>query len=198
MISLTKYNFIILFALIVFVNAAILSFPDSKGDIVKNENNMIIRLISSDNSSIKTAEAVFTVDQTPENCFNVVYNIESYPDFMPNITGTKLISKSEKGKIYDFVFEIAFMDIEYTLLIKDSIINDEYTMNWSFVKGEIKESSGSWNIKPDPSDSNLSVIYYRTFLDPGSFLPDWIVSKLTARSIPDMVEAIREQTKNKE
>lgn len=195
MTFINKYNFIILLALLLYLKAGTLSFPDPKGDIVKNEDNMIIRLIGSDKSSIKTAEAVFTVDQTPENCFNVIKNIEKYPDFMPNIEKTKLVSTSENGKIYDFVFGIAFMDIEYTLLIEDSIINDEYLMNWSFIKGEIKDSSGSWHIKIDPENSNSSVIYYRTFLDPGSFLPDWIVSKLTARSIPDMVEAIREQTK---
>ncbi|NOR46392.1 MAG: hypothetical protein GQ534_12475 [Candidatus Delongbacteria bacterium] len=177
--------------LLITMALSALSFPDKKGEIIKDQKDFILRLVNTPNSSIKTAEAIFLVNNSSKNCFKVLNDIKNYPEFMPNITETKFISKNKNGSIYDFVFEVAFMDTEYSLLLTDNVDKDIYYIDWTFVKGEINDSQGSWIIKP--ISISISELHYKVYLDPGSFIPDWITNKLTARSIPDMVEAIRKR-----
>ena len=185
---------------ILFLNTSTLfslSFSNNKGMIITNEKDLIIRLLDSPNSSIKTAEAIFVVSADSKKCFSVINDIKNYSEFMPNISESKFVLKSKQGAIFDFIFEVMFIDTEYTLLLKDSIDNNTYHLDWTFVKGELNDSKGSWKIKPTLLDKNISEVYYKVYLDPGTFIPDWLTNKLTARSIPDMVVAIRKRVKEK-
>lgn len=174
-----------------------LSFPDKVGKIIVNENGMIVRLIENKGSDINTAEALFIVNSTPEKCFRVINNKLEYPDFMPDIEKVTFVKKTSEGKLYDYVYDAPIFDIEYTLLMKDSMTNGIYHITWSYVKGELNENHGNWEIKTDPSDSTKTLIKYKIFLDPGTILPDWLMNKLTAGSIPDMIKAIRKRVKER-
>lgn len=193
--SLLKHIIVIILFFIMAVNATKLSFPDKSGSIVVNEKNMVIRLIEKQDSDLKTAEALFAVKSTPEKCFNVISNILDYPNFMPDIEKTTFVKKLSEGKFYDFVYDAPIFDIEYTLLLKDTLDKGIYYIEWSYVKGDLNDSNGSWEVKIDPDNSNRSLINYKTYLDTGTILPDWLMNKLTVGSIPDMIEAIRKRVK---
>ena len=179
----------------IILNGARLSFPDKVGEVVVNENDMIVRLIENKGSDINTAEAMFTVNSTPEKCFKVINNILDYPDFMPDIEKVTLVKKTSEARLYNYVYDAPIFDIEYTLLMKDSVSNGIYHIEWTYVKGELNENKGSWEIKTDTYDSTKTLIKYKIYLDPGTILPDWLMNKLTAGSIPDMIEAIRKRVK---
>ncbi|MDA3885589.1 MAG: hypothetical protein PF638_08355 [Candidatus Delongbacteria bacterium] len=172
-----------------------LSFPDKNGKIVVNENDMIVRLIENTGSDIKTAEALFTVDVSRKKCFELINNIIDYPSFMPDIEKTIFVKNTSEGKLYDFIYDAPLFDIEYTLLLKDTLDEGIYYIEWSYVKGDLNDSNGSWEIKIDPDNGNGTLINYRTYLDTGTILPDWLMNRLTAGSIPDMIEAIRKRVK---
>lgn len=180
-----------------FINAYALEFPDKKGEIIAQEKDYIIRLIDSEQSSIKTAEAVFTVFAKPEKCFEIICDISKYPEFMPNITQTSFVKKTDCCLIYDFVFEVAFIDIEYTVSVKNEKTGDFYKSGWDYVKGDLKETKGSWIIEPFNDNGSVSIIHYNVYLDPGSFMPGWLQNKLTAGSIPDMICAIKKRAEKR-
>jgi ribosome-associated toxin RatA of RatAB toxin-antitoxin module len=180
-----------------FINAYCLEFPDKKGVIVAQENDYIIRLIDSEQSSIKTAEAVFTVYAKPEKCFDIISDIPRYPEFMPNITKTSFVKKTDCCLIYDFVFKAAFMDMAYTVSVNNERTGDQYKSGWNYVKGDLKETKGSWIIEPVKDSGEVSIIRYNVYLDPGSFMPGWLQNRLTAGSIPDMICAIKKRAEKK-
>lgn len=178
-------------------NAYALEFPDKKGEIIAQEKDYIIRLIDSQQSSIKTAEAVFIVNAGHEKCFDIICDISKYPEFMPNIAKTSFVKKKDCSFVYDFVFEVAFIDIEYTVSVKNEKTGNLYKSGWDYVKGDLKETKGSWVIEPFNSSSSVSLVHYNVYLDPGSLMPGWLQNKLTAGSIPDMISAIKKRAENK-
>ncbi|MBN2789297.1 MAG: hypothetical protein JXR69_03835 [Candidatus Delongbacteria bacterium] len=190
-----KYIIPIIFLYIVCLSA--LSFPDNTGKIVFNEDDMIVRLIEKKGSDIKTAEALFLVDSSPIKCHKIINNVLNYPSFMPDIEKTTFVKKTARGTEYDFVYDAPIFDIEYTLLLKDSLKNGIYHIEWSYIKGELNENNGSWEIMTNPEDSTETLIKYKIYLDPGTILPDWLMNRLTAGSIPDMIYSIRKKVKQK-
>ncbi len=170
-------------------------FADNLGKIVKEGDNYKIRLLDENKGGVKTAEAVFLVKARPEAVFRAVTDFNHYPEFMPNIVKATPVRSTNSGdKKYSFTLKVALWDIKYTLLLKTSHMDDIYTLDWEYVEGDIKDTTGSWRIKPYENDNGRSMIFYRVKTDPGRFVPDWVADRLSTQSIPDMIEAVRKRS----
>ncbi len=85
-------------------------------------------------------------------------------------------------------------DIKYTLLLKTGYKDNIYTLDWEYVEGDIKDTTGSWRIGQYNKDNGCSLIFYRVKTDPGRFVPDWVADRLSTQSIPDMIEAVSKRS----
>ncbi len=177
------------------LSAEELKFNDNNGKIVDQGDNYKIRLIESEDSGVKTAEAVFLIKAPPQAVFKAVTDFKHYPEFMPNIKAASLVEKTGDGSKYRFTLKVAFLDIDYTLLLKSSIKNEIYRLAWTYVEGDIRDTSGSWEIKHYDKNNEYSLVFYRVKTDPGRFMPDWAADRLSTRSIPDMIRAVRKKVK---
>ena len=171
-----------------------LSFPDTNGKIVDQGEDYKIRLIESKGSGVKTAEAIFLIKAPPETVFKTVTDFNHYPEFMPNIKAATPVEKGNRNKKYKFTLKVAFWDINYVLLLKSNVKNRLYSLNWEFVEGDIRDTSGSWEIKQYDKDNEYSLILYRVRTDPGRFVPDWVADRLSTKSIPDMIKAVEKRS----
>ena len=167
-----------------------LIFPDKNGKIVDQGENYKIRLIENKESGVKTAEAVFLIKAKPEAVFKTVTDFDHYPEFMPNIKAATPVEKDKRNKKYEFTLKVAFWDINYVLLLKSDVINEIYSLDWEYVEGDIRDTSGSWKIRQYDKNNEYSLIMYRVRTDPGRFVPDWVADRLSTRSIPDMIKAV--------
>lgn len=194
-----RYLSVIFVWIILFIcpgtKAAGPDFPDNLGKIVKEDDNYKIRLLDENKGGVKTAEAVFLVKARPEAVFRAVTDFDHYPEFMPNIVKATPVRSTNSGdKKYSFTLNVALWDIEYTLLLKPGHKDNLYTLDWKYVEGDIKDTTGSWKIRPYDKDNGYSMIFYRVKTDPGRFVPDWVADRLSTQSIPDMIEAVRKRT----
>ena len=171
-----------------------LAFPDKIGKIVDQGENYKIRLIESKNSGIKTAEAIFLIKADPETVFKTVTDFAHYPEFMPNIKAAAPVEKTDGNERYKFTLKVAFWDINYTLLLKSDVKDEKYSLGWEYVEGDIRDTSGSWEIIKYEKNNDYSLILYSVRTDPGRFVPDWVADRLSTRSIPDMIKAVRKRS----
>lgn len=169
-------------------------FTDTLGKIVKEGDNYKIRLLDEKQGGVKTAEAVFLIKAKPEAIFRAVTDFDHYPEFMPNIVSATQVEDKGGDKKYRFTLKVAFWDIKYTLLLKPGHKSDFYSLDWVFVEGDIRDTTGSWRIGPYEKDNKYSLIFYRVKTDPGRFMPDWVADRLSTRSIPDMIEAVTKRS----
>lgn len=178
------------------VNASDMKFPDSAGKIVAQDSTYIIRLVETPGCNIKTAEAIFYADGSPSACNAAIIDFEHYPEFMPNITSARFVSKREENPLYEFCFKAALWTVCYTdILSFDRKNEDHYIVKCDFIEGDIKDSKGSWDISRDIADSSRTRIYYKLYIDTGMFVPRWVCDILTTKSIPKMIVAIRNRIK---
>lgn len=184
----------ILFLLCPLTKAEEPAFPDNLGKIIRQGENYKIRLIESQDTGVKTAEAVFVVKAKPEAVFKSVTDFEHYPEFMPNIVKVTSVNSNNKDKRYRFTLKVAIWNINYTLLLKSGHKDDVYLLEWEYVEGDIRDTSGSWRIGRYDRNYDFSLIRYRVRTDPGRFVPDWVADRLSTRSIPDMIKAVQKRS----
>jgi ribosome-associated toxin RatA of RatAB toxin-antitoxin module len=140
---------------------------------------------------------VFLIKAKPETVFMAVTDFDHYPEFMPNIVSATPVDNKGVDKKYGFILKFSFWDIKYTLLLRPGHKGDLYSLDWTFVEGDIKDTTGSWRIKPYEKNNKYSLIFYRVKPDPGRFIPDWVADRLSTRSIPDMIEAVSKRSAEK-
>jgi len=186
--------------LLLFVEARgeTVGFSDRQGTIVGRGDNYVVRLLDSPERGLKTVEALFLVNAPPHVCRNVITDYDHYPEFIPNIVGSKKIDRSPLSATYRFSLRLALWEIEYTLLLKESNTeNGGYSITWDYIDGDIRETTGAWEIKGRGSENAASLIRYRARVDPGRLVPNWVANRLSAGSVPDMIGAIRERARAK-
>jgi ribosome-associated toxin RatA of RatAB toxin-antitoxin module len=177
--------------------ASELTFPDSAGKIVDRTPEYAIRLVETPASNVKTAEAVFFIKSSPRTCLKVISDFEHYPEFMPNIRSAEFVGKKDSNSIYRFSFKVALWTVRYSnIFMLSSRGNDTFSLAWDYVGGDLKKTTGSWDIRPSTGSGGCSVIRYRAYIDAGVFVPRWVRDLLTAKSIPKMIKAIATRAKD--
>ena len=174
-------------------------FHDTKGSIVGRGDNYVVRLLDTPERGLKAVEALFFVKAPPHVCRNVITDYDHYPEFIPNIVGSKKIDRSPLSATYRFSLSLALWEIEYTLLLKESTTeHGGYSIAWDYIDGDIRETTGAWEIEGWGDEKAASLIRYRVRVDPGRLVPNWVANRLSAGSVPDMIDAIRERAREKQ
>jgi ribosome-associated toxin RatA of RatAB toxin-antitoxin module len=174
-----------------------LGFPDTSGKMVMKTDSIVIRLLETPGSNVKTVEALFIVKASPAACNTTVLGFEHYPEFMPNITRATFVERRKDRPVYQFIFKVALWTISYTNIFTCRQPSDLcYEINWEFVSGDIKKNTGSWTIMADPHTPGATVIRYKAYIDTGMLVPGWVRDRLTTKSIPAMIEWIKKRVGN--
>lgn len=130
-------------------------------------------------------ERTIEIDAPIERVFEVISNIEDYPDF---ISTTDAVDVRRNGDEADVEFEInVIKPIRYTLHFK---FNGPEEMTWTFVRGDfMKENKGGWELTRLSEDKTKA----RYYLDVrfGWMVPKGIVEKLTETQLPELLDSFK-------
>jgi hypothetical protein len=185
--------------LISAVAACTLDFPDSAGRVIERGDNFQVRLIESAKGSVKTAETRFFVHASREKCWRVITDYRHYPEFMPNIKAARPEPLAPKGAVYyAFVLGAGLWNINYTINLTASRSDTMgWSLAWTYIKGDIESTTGSWNISECKEMPGWVLVRYRVCVDAGKLVPAWVSTLLTTKSIPGLIKAVRERTGEK-
>tara|TARA_E500000178_G_C16794936_1_gene649750 strand:- start:401 stop:835 length:435 start_codon:yes stop_codon:yes gene_type:complete len=86
-----------------------------------------------------------TLPYTPEQLFDIVIDVESYPEFLPWCLSSKVINRTDK---YNFVANLNVgykaLDEQYTSRIKSKFASE---INSIAISGPFKKLDSTWNFK---------------------------------------------------
>jgi ribosome-associated toxin RatA of RatAB toxin-antitoxin module len=168
-----------------------LNFPDVSGKIVAHEKDYIIRMIGSGPSAAKTVQARFYVRADRQSCWRVITDYDHYPEFMPQIASAKRVANPNGLDTYAFTLKVAVFTVSYTLEMKGLQPVGPWTLSWNYVKGDLKSTSGSWEIFECPETPGVVLVSYNVQVDVGALVPAFVSNHLTTGSIPKLIEAVR-------
>ena len=102
-----------------------------------------------------------TIDASPERCFEIALDFESYPQWAADIKSVEVLERDEQGRGTKVRFRAAAMgqSIRYTL---DYDYSDApHALSWVQTAGDItRKLDGSYVFDPDPSDATKTRMTY--------------------------------------
>jgi coenzyme Q-binding protein COQ10 len=124
--------------------------------------------------------------------YQVITDFQSYPDFVPNQSGARVLSQDDQRWRVEFELSVA-KKLRYTLDLTGVL---DKSLTWTLVQGEMmKENVGGWSLEALP-DGRTQATYTLDVALVG-FVPRSISNGLIARTLPDNMEAFKREVERR-
>ncbi|WP_408956003.1 type II toxin-antitoxin system RatA family toxin [Natroniella sp. ANB-PHB2] len=127
-----------------------------------------------------------------EQAYQLAKDMESYPEFMPNVININVVKQCENETITSWVTEI---DGKRICWKERDIFNDaEYEIIYQQLSGDLKEFNGKWKLESSSQGVKISLTVNFEFGIPMlSSLLNPLLKKKVASNSQSMLRAIKEQ-----
>lgn len=134
-------------------------------------------------------ETEISVNASPEACYRIARDMERYPDFMPNVDRITVTESGDDWTITEWLCRLRGHRVKWTE--RDDFDDDELTIRFDQVKGDLKEFRGIWTFQPDNGGCRIRLVVNVSLGVPMlSAAVDPIVRKATRDNCVSMLEAI--------
>ncbi|MCK8817651.1 SRPBCC family protein [Natroniella sulfidigena] len=139
-----------------------------------------------------TVKESIVVQGDIEQAYQLAKDMESYPDFMPNVINVDLVKEAKNETITSWITEVDGKKICWK---ERDIFNDaEYEIIYQQLSGDLKEFNGRWKLESLAQGTKISLTVNFEFGIPMlSSLLHPILKKKVANNSRSMLEAIKKQ-----
>ena len=123
-----------------------------------------------------------------KDCYQILTDYSSYPDFVPSVQSLEVISQNDEGACVLYSINV-IKKFQYTL---DLTHTPPQSIHWSLKSGDFfKENNGSWELKE--VDSNNTEVTYSLSIEVKRFVPQMIIDSLVGKQLPAMMKAFHQR-----
>jgi hypothetical protein len=155
--------------------------------------------------------AIAEVDARPEVVFNVVNDFDHYPEFMPYVIESRVLSRNGDSEVvaYNRIAPPFVAERDYPLkfrmtrgsLANGGIFRSEWTASPEAepeVEGvvRIRLNDGSWVAEPISGGSRTRLTY-TLLTNPGGMIPDFVANMSNTVAIPKLFKAVMKRSVEK-
>jgi ribosome-associated toxin RatA of RatAB toxin-antitoxin module len=133
-------------------------------------------------------ERTIIINAPPEKCYEVIVDLERYPDFVTETKGVKIIKREGKNKVQaEFTVKV-IKEVSYTLDLW-GVPNKSW--DWKLVKGFMKKNNGGWRLK-DLGQGRTEATY-NVDVEFGLLVPSAVIKMLQENQLPKMLETFKKR-----
>ncbi len=155
--------------------------------------------------------AIAEVDARPEVVFNVVNDFDHYPEFMPYVIESRVLSRNGDSEVvaYNRIAPPFVAERDYPLkfrmtrgsLANGGVFRSEWTASPEAepeVEGvvRIRLNDGSWVAEPISGGSRTRLTY-TLLTNPGGMIPDFVANMSNTVAIPKLFKAVMKRSVEK-
>ncbi|MBC7537528.1 MAG: SRPBCC family protein [Bacteriovorax sp.] len=139
-----------------------------------------------------SASRTEVVDVEIGKLYDVLIDYAKYPDFVDGVSGIKVLSQSDTAAKVEYSINM-IKSFKYIINIKQEKPN---RLSWTLDSGDLfKKNEGEWKLK-DMGNGKTEVTYSLD-LDFKMFAPSSILSALTSKNLPVMMESFFKRAKSR-
>ena len=144
-------------------------------------------------------ESSVVINGPPDKVFALARDIESFPEFMPDLKKVTILEKNPDGNrvVSEFVGFIKDFRITIKWVEEDEWDEQAKTCKFKLVKGDFKSYSGVWKFEPaDGGTKYTSVIDFEYEIPLIGPIIKSLVAKLMKQNVDNMLNAIKDKVES--
>lgn len=140
--------------------------------------------------------AAVLVKARPEAVWTVMTDCRQLLLFVPGLKRCRRIDGSPDGR-----WENIEQEIRYSWLLPTVryVVRVDYRrprrIDFHRISGDLKQEEGTWLLTPTP-DGAATVVEYEMYLDPGFWIPQWLVNRSLRKDVPAALAGLRERVEH--
>ena len=155
--------------------------------------------------------AVGEMEAPPAVVFNVIADFEHYPDFMPYVKESRVLSRMGDGEVITYARVVPPFVSERDYLLKVRMTRGMasnggvFKIEWTAIPEaqpkiegvvRVKLNEGSWLAEPHEGGTRTRLTY-TLLTNPGGLIPVFVVNMSNTIAIPKLFEAVRKRSAGK-
>jgi carbon monoxide dehydrogenase subunit G len=139
---------------------------------------------------IHRAEQTIEIAASPEDCFGVITDYETFPDWQEAVIRVEVLERygDGLGKIVEVTADAKFREVTYRLHYH---YERPARISWDFVSGHgVEHIEGEYLLEPDDGGTLAT---YRLGIDPGVPVPALLARRLNRSVMKRSVEDLRDE-----
>ena len=137
--------------------------------------------------------AAVRIPAPAESVWNVMTDCVQAPRYVPGLKHCRRIDGAPDGRWDDIEHEVRY---SWLLPAVRYVFRAEYErphrMDFHRISGDLKAEEGTWLLTQTP-DGAATVVEYEVYLDPGFWIPQFLVARLLRKDVPAVLSGLRER-----
>ena len=141
---------------------------------------------------IKGVRATFSLQHPAELVSNLMWDVDQFAKLFPDIKELKLISSQENSQDVHYRIDAVYKEVQYTLRRVRIQRDDGVDIEWTMLKGDLRNIIGAWRITA--SGDEACGVVYESYVDASVLVPTSMIRKVAKTKIREMVDRVRRAT----
>lgn len=141
--------------------------------------------------------AAVLIRARPEAIWAVMIDCREALKFVPGLRLCRRVDAAPDGRWADIEQEINyswFMPTVHNVLRADC--DRPRRIDFHRISGDLRQEEGSWLLTP-AADGSATVVEYEMYLDPGFWIPKWLVNRTLRKDLPAALAGLRERVERR-
>jgi ribosome-associated toxin RatA of RatAB toxin-antitoxin module len=134
-------------------------------------------------------EAAILIDAPVERVWSAMVDCDRAPDFVPGLKGCRVLRRDGNSLIIEHQVRVSWLLPMVTYVFRADYQRYK-RIDFKRVSGGLKELEGSWALE-NINGGRQTIVMYSVYLDPGFYVPQWLVRLILKGDLPDLLTALR-------
>jgi len=141
-----------------------------------------------DKRGFKRITAAVLIQAPVEPIWNAVVDCDRAPEFVPGLKGCKVLERHANTEIIEHHVKISWLipEVRYVFLARYDHLK---RIDFHRVRGDLRSVVGSWVLQA--VNPQRTFVVYSVHIDPGFFVPQWLVRLVLKQDLPELMLALR-------
>ena len=160
--------------------------PDELVRVAQGE--IIVRTLATEGATAGRVLAAVEIPAAAGVVWAVMVDVERAPEFIPGLRRARVLERGASHELIEHTVKYAALLPEFTYRYRADYRRPE-RIDFQRVSGDLRVLQGAWQLRPD--GDVRTVVVYSVFLDPGFFVPQWLVRQSLRQNLPAVLRALR-------
>ena len=137
------------------------------------------------------------VEASPELCFEVVCDVERYPDWIEEVKEVEVLSRDDDGRPGRVFFRLGGMGRSVSYTLEYYYGSNPLRMAWRLAEGNlIRNMDGEYKFLPMGNDSEATDLHFRLEVDLLTRLPGFVTRRAEHRVVTSAVSGLQSRAEH--
>ena len=166
--------------------------PDELARVERGE--VIVRSLAVEGTTAGRVLAAVAIAAPAAAVWEVMVDVEHAPAFVPGLRRARVLEREAAHELIEHTVKYAVFLPEFTYRYRADYQRPA-RIDFQRVSGDLRALQGTWTLRPS-ADGGGTVVVYSVALDPGFFVPQWLVRQSLRKNLPAVLLALRERVQS--